>query len=279
MHGRLAHMTARFPTGATRLFPVVGDPIWQVQSPSVLTRILVERGEDAVVVPMHVAPSDLAGLFDALKSVRNVDGILITVPHKQDAYALCSTCTDRADFVEAVNVVCRTDDGWHGDNTDGLGYLDGIEREGFSVQGRRALLVGCGGAGSAIALEIMKRGAAELAIHDIDTTRRDSMIAKLRNIYPGRIVAGDADPADFDLVANATPLGMNPGDPLPVDVSRLRPSQFVACVITKPEVPPLIVEARRRGCPTMTGTDMFAAQAATLVDFLRGRWREGGIVE
>lgn len=268
-------MTGCVPTGATRLFPVVGDPIAQVKSPRVLTRILVERGEDAVVVPMHVSSSDLTGLFDALKDVHNVDGILVTVPHKRSAFGLCSTRTDRADFVEAVNVVRRTDDGWHGDNTDGLGYLDGIEREGFSVQGRRALLVGCGGAGSAIALEILKRGAAELAIHDIDTARRDSMVAKLRDIYPGNVVAGDADPTGFDLVANATPLGMKPGDFLPIDVSRLRPSQFVACVITKPEVPPLIVEARRYGCRTMTGSDMFLAQAETLVDFLLGRWHEG----
>jgi len=268
-------MTGYVPTGATRLFPVVGDPIAQVRSPSVLTRILTERGEDAVVVPMHVSPSDLTGLFDALKNVHNVDGVLVTVPHKRGAFALCSTRTDRADFVEAVNVVCRTDDGWHGDNTDGLGYLDGIKREGFSVEGRRALLVGCGGAGAAIGLEIMKRGAAELAIHDIDTTRRDGMIAKLRNIYPGQVVAGDADPTGFDLVANATPLGMKPDDPLPIDVSRLRPSQVVACVITKPEVPPLIVEARRCGCRTMTGSDMFAAQADTLVDFLLGHRREG----
>ncbi|MEH0294818.1 shikimate dehydrogenase [Agrobacterium sp. CCNWLW71] len=272
-------MTGYFPTGATRLFPVVGDPIAQVKSPRILTGILVKRGEDAVVVPMQVTPTDLTGLLDSLKDVHNVDGILVTVPHKRDAYALCSTRTDRADFVEAVNVLSRTDDGWHGDNTDGIGYLDGIERKGFSIQGRRALLVGCGGAGSAIALEILKRGAAELAIHDIDTARRDGMIAKLRNIFPGRVVAGDTDPACFDLVANATPLGMKPGDPLPIDVSRLRPSQFVACVITKPEVPPLIAEARQRGCRTMIGTDMFAAQAETLVNFLLGRWREGGIVE
>jgi len=258
------------PTGATHLIPVVGDPISQVRSPSVLTRILAQRGEDAVVIPLHVPSSSLPRLFEALHNVRNVDGILVTVPHKRDAFTLCETRTNRADFVEAVNVVRRTEDGWHGDNTDGLGYLDGIEREGFSVENRRALLVGCGGAGSAIALEIMQRGAAQLAIHDVDTTQRDDVIAKLESVYPGTVVVGDADPSGYDLVANATPLGMRPDDPLPVDVTKLQPWQFVACVVTKPEVPPLIEQARQRGCRTMTGAGMFDAQAETLVDFLLG---------
>ncbi|KJF70051.1 shikimate dehydrogenase [Agrobacterium arsenijevicii] len=267
------------PTGATGLFPVVGDPITQVKSPSVLTRILLERGEDAVVVPMRVASAKLTGLFDALKCVQNVGGALVTVPHKQDAYALCSSHTERANFVEAVNVMRRSDAGWHGDNTDGIGYLEGIAREGGSVKGRRVLLVGCGGAGSAIALEILERGADQLAIHDIDVTRRDSIIDKLLTRFPGRVVVGDADPTGFEVVANATPLGMEPDDPLPIDVAKLQPSQFVACVVTKPKIPPLIAEARRLGCQTMTGATMFDAQAETLVDFLLGAGNPGATVE
>ncbi|MBX5009289.1 shikimate dehydrogenase family protein [Rhizobium lentis] len=264
-------MTGFIPSGSTRLFSVVGDPIDQVRSPSVLTRLLVDQGEEAVVVPMHVAAADLPTLFQALHTVRNIGGILVTVPHKQEAFRLCATATDRAAFVEAANVVRRLDDGWHGDNTDGLGYLDGIERQGFAVAGRKCLLIGCGGAGAAIALEIMRRGASLLAIHDIDRERRDAVIAKLDRYYRGRLVVGSADPAGYDLVANATPLGMRPEDPLPIDVSKLESRQFVACVVTKPEVPPLIEEARRRGCRTMTGAGMFDAQAATLVDFLLTR--------
>lgn len=250
---------------------MVGDPIAQVRSPDVITRLLADRNEDAVVVPMHVASPDLSGVFHALRAVSNIGGILVTVPHKQEAFGLCATTSDRATFVEAVNVVRRTADGWHGDNTDGVGYLDGMEKEGFAVAGRRCLLVGCGGAGSAIALEIMRRGAEILAIHDIDIERRDAIIERLDGLYPGRVVAADANPAGYDLVANATPLGMRPNDPLPIDVSKLEAWQFVACVVTKPEVPPLIQEARRRGCRTMTGAGMFDAQALVLVDFLSMR--------
>ncbi|BCH26536.1 shikimate dehydrogenase family protein [Mesorhizobium sp. L-8-3] len=263
-------MTGFFPSGSTRLFPVVGDPVAQVRSPDAITRILVDRGLDAVVVPLHVPIADIAELLGALSKVRNVGGVLVTVPHKRATLSLCATTTERAAFAEAVNVLRRTESGWHGDNTDGLGYVSGIEQEGFTVAGKRALLVGCGGAGSAIALELLERGAALLAIHDVDVSRRDDILARLGVRFPGRVVAGSADPSGFDFVANATPMGMSAGDPPPVDLDKLQPWQFVACVVTKPEVPLLILAARRLGCRTMTGTGMFDAQAETLADFLLG---------
>lgn len=256
------------PTGTTRLFPVIGDPIGQVRSPQVLTEIMVTRGQDAIVVPMHLASSQVADCFRLLHHVSNVHGILVTVPHKKLAHEACSTVSERARFVGAVNVVRRTLEGWHGENTDGIGYLDGLEREGFLVEGRRVLLVGCGGAGSAIALELLERGAALVAIHDIDSVKRDEIVQRLGASFPGRVDIGSNDPADFDLVANATPMGMREDDPYPVEVARLQPCQFVACVVTKPEIPPLIAEARKRGCRTMTGAQMFDAQADILADFL-----------
>lgn len=262
------------PSGSTRLFPVVGDPITQVRSPDTITRILAGRAVDAAVIPMHVPTADVAGLLGALFRVRNIGGVLVTVPHKSAALMLCSHATERAAFAQAVNVMRRTNSGWQGDNTDGLGCLDGIRRQGFSVAGKQALLVGCGGAGSAIALEILVRGAALLAIHDIDPLRRDEFLAKLSARFPGKVVVGGPDPSGYDLVVNATPMGMSPPDPLPIDVSKLQAWQFVACVITKPAVSPLIAEARRRGCGTMTGIGMFDAQAETLVEFLLGRREE-----
>lgn len=261
-------MTGFIPSGSTRLFPVIGDPIDQVRSPEAITRILAARALDAVVVPMHVAPEKLAEVLGALLAVRNVGGILVTVPHKQAALAICASVTGRAAFAQAANVVRRTASGWHGDNTDGQGCLDGIRHQGFSVSGKKALLVGCGGAGAAIAVETLERGAASLAVHDIDLRRRDDFVARLAERFPGKAVPGSADPSGYDLVVNATPMGMSAGDPPPVDLSRLRSSQFVACVITKPDVTPLIAEARRIGCRAMTGNGMFDAQAGTLADFL-----------
>lgn len=265
-----ATMDRTIPNGATTIFPIVGDPIDQVKSPASISAIFAARRQDAIVIPVHVLPGDLVSFLGSLETVKNAGGGLVTVPHKRAALACCVTVTDRARFIGAVNVFRRTKDRWHGDNTDGAGFVDGIERRGFAVAGKSVLLVGCGGAGAAIALELLTRSAAWLAIHDVDAVRRDSVIDNLSRRFPGRVAVGTADPTGFNLVANATPMGMKAGDPLPVDVSALRPEQFVACVVTKPEVPPLIEAARRLGCGTATGADMFDAQAEALADFLLG---------
>lgn len=257
--------------GETRLYYIVGDPIAQVKSPPALTAILIERGANALVVPAHVAPDDLGVFLDAARATRNVDGLVVTVPHKIACLDFCDETTERARFAGSTNVIRRGADGrWRGDNTDGQGYLDGIAAEGFDVAGKTALLVGAGGAGSAIAYEILARGAAHLKIHDIDDGRRTRILGSLAERFPGRVGPGSADPIGVDLVANATPLGMRPGDPLPVDASRLVAGQFVADVITRPEISPLLVAARRIGCATMPGAGMFNAQAQLLVDRMLG---------
>jgi shikimate dehydrogenase len=257
--------------GETRLYYVIGDPIGQVKSPASLTAILVSRGVNALVVPAHVAPADFPAFMAAARATQNVDGLVVTVPHKIAALDFADEASERARFAGSTNVLRRLPGGgWAADNTDGVGYLEGIGKKGFDVQGRAALLVGAGGAGSAIAYEILARGAAHLEVHDIDTARRDRVIARLAERFPGRISVGDADPSGVDLVANATPLGMREGDPLPVDTARLEPRQFVADVITRPEISPLLVEARRIGCATMSGAGMFEAQAELLVERLLG---------
>ncbi|MDT3707393.1 MAG: hypothetical protein ROZ09_11240 [Thiobacillus sp.] len=255
-------------SGDTRLFAVVGDPIGQVRSPLALTRRLAARGENAIVVPLHVVPRHLDVALAGLASIRNLGGVLVTVPHKAAALAHCAGVSERARFVGAVNVMRRGAGGWHGDNADGLGYAEGLAAHGFDIAGRSALLVGCGGAGSAVALELLERGAAQVALHDVDVDRRDDLARRLAARFPGRVRVGGRDPSGFDLVANVTPMGMRRDDPLPVDVDRLREEQFVACAITRPEASATIVEARRRGCRTMAGAGMFDGQAEFLADFL-----------
>lgn len=257
--------------GETRLFYVVGDPIGQVKSPASLTAIMVGRGANALVVPTHVPVADFPAFMVAARATRNVDGLVVTVPHKIAALDFADETSERARFAGSTNVMRRlASGGWGCDNTDGIGYLDGAAREGFDPAGKTALLVGAGGAGSSIAYEILFRGAAHLAIHDVDAGRRDRVIARLAERFPGKVGIGSADPTGVDLVANATPLGMREGDPLPVDVSKLVPTQFVADVITRPEISPLIAAARAVGAATMPGSGMFNAQADLLVDLLLG---------
>lgn len=254
--------------GATRVHVIVGDPIAQVQSPAHVTRAFVARGENAILVPANVAPADLGGFLEGIAKARNVDGVIVTVPHKFACFHHCTEVTDRARFLGAVNVMRRTGDGWAGDMVDGLGFVGGIRAEGFQPQGKTALLVGAGGAGTAIALSLLEAGIRDLAIHDEDAARRDRLVGRLRERFGGAARAGEPDPAGFDLVVNATPAGMKPGDPYPVPVERLDPASFVGDVITAPAVSPLVEAARRIGCKTQVGGGMFANLLGLMVDFL-----------
>ena len=260
------------PTGATRLHIIIGDPIAQVRAPAGVSRAFAERGSDAILVPVQVAPVDLAGFLATATRVKNLDGIVATIPHKFACYRACATATERAHFIGAVNLMRRSPDGgWHGDMVDGLGFVGAARAKGFDPNGTRALQIGAGGAGSAIALALIDAGVRELAIHDSDAGRRDALIARLNERGRGRSLIGAMDATGFDLVANATPAGMQPGDPLPVDMATVSPSAYCGCVITRPEVSPFIAAARERGCLTATGTDMYRALERVMVDFLLSR--------
>lgn len=258
-------------SGATRLYLIIGDPIAQVKSPAGVTRALQAKGHDAVLVPIHIPPADLAPFMAGMSLARNVDGIIVTVPHKLAALAHCATVSDRARFLQAVNVMRRAPDGsWHGDMFDGLAFVAALGDAGCELRGKRALLVGAGGAGSAIAHALLLAGIGALSVHDGDVERRDALIRRLAALDAAPVTAGSTDPTGFDVVCNATPMGMRPDDPLPILVERLQPAMFVGDVITVPAVPPLIEAARKRGCGTQTGTGMFERVRDLMVEFLLG---------
>ncbi len=262
---------AEIPNGATRLYIIVGDPIVQVKSPGGMTRGFAARGHNAVLVPMHVTPVDLAPLLAGAKLAQNLDGIIVTIPHKFACAAHCTSLSPRATFLGATNIIRRTPEGgWHGDMLDGLGFVAAIRAKGGEPKGKRALLAGAGGAGSAIALGLIDAGVAALAIHDADTTRRDTLIARLKTHSRTPVTVGSEDPTGCDLVANATPAGMRAGDAFPIDVSTLSPAAFAACVITQPVPAPWLAAAAARGCATSNGVDMYQAEQAMMLDFLLG---------
>jgi shikimate dehydrogenase len=255
--------------GATRVYYVVGDPITQAKAPARMTQGFVQCGLNAVLVPMHVAARDLDAFMHGASSAQNVDGMIMTVPHKLAAYRYCATTTERARCLGATNVLRRdAARRWFGETTDGASFVAGIRAAGFKPRGLRALVAGAGGAASAIALELLESGIEELAIHSRTAETRDRLVDLLHARHPAAIVrAGTADPTGFDLVVNGTPAGMNTGDPLPVTAERLTPAMFVGDVITVPEITPLLAAAREIGCRTATGLDMVNAAIGLMLDF------------
>ncbi|MBV8837181.1 MAG: shikimate dehydrogenase [Alphaproteobacteria bacterium] len=257
--------------GATRIHVTIGDPIAQVKSPAGITQGFEMRGLDAIMIPLQVKPADVGDFFALARRLPTLDGIVITVPHKPVAFRHCDTTSQRAKVLEVCNVMRREKDGsWTGDMTDGGGFVAALKRNEFDPKGKRALQVGAGGAGSAIALALAMEGAS-VTLADLDVGKRDALIARLGRHGHAITPVDKPDPAGFDLIVNATPAGMKAGDPLPVDASRLEAKQFVADVITMPVITPLLQAALQKGCHIQNGVQMFEAQVDFITDYLMGK--------
>jgi shikimate dehydrogenase len=253
------------------LFPIIGDPIIFVKSPQRLSSGFEARGHNGICVPMQVPEADLEGVMHGLSLIPNIDGLLITMPHKFTAFTYCATSSERAKLLGVVSVIRRNPDGsWHGDMLDGFAFVKAQKDEGAQPDGARVLLVGAGGAGSAIAVALLEAGVRELIIHDTDESRVVQVIELLSDLGRGRVTAGPPDPTGCDMVCNATPMGMAVGDPLPVATNLLNPSMFVGDVIAGHGVTPLLQAARAAGCKTADGVKMVEAVQEMMLDFMLG---------
>jgi shikimate dehydrogenase len=255
--------------GTTRLLMHLGDPIAPVKSPMIYNPYFERNAIDVIMIPMGVRPDDYPMTLRAVFRVTNTLGAIITMPHKRSTVALLDECSPLVRVAGACNAVVRRPDGTlFGDLFDGLGFIKGLARNGFQVAGSRCLIVGAGGAGSAIAAALATAGAATLAIHDIAPDHTEALIARLHQHHPRLdAVAASNDPSGFDLVVNASSLGMTGDDRLPVEVSRLAATAFVADVVMTPEVTPLLAAARARGCRTQPGIDMLFEQIPLYLEF------------
>ncbi len=261
----------RAVTGRTVIIPLVGHPVEQVKTPGPMNRWFNERGIDAVVVPVDIRPERVGSFFDVLKATENCVGCTITMPHKQAAFAAADEVTERARRARAVNIIRRSATGkLVGDMTDGMAMVAALKSHQVSMPNRNALIVGAGGAGTAIAHAIAEEGAASLTIVERDQMRHRALVADLARFYPNAAIF-DRLPADrtIDLAINASPTGMQPNDPFPFPLDQLASAVIVADAVTKPVVTPWLAEASRRGMRIQTGEEMALAQVSILLHYLR----------
>ncbi len=224
---------------------------------------------DAVVVPLGCRSEDYPEFMKLFFRLSNSHGALVTMPHKVTTAAIVDTLSPVAAIAGSCNAIRRDGDGrLIGEMFDGEGFVRGMLRKGHAIQGRRALVVGSGGVGSAIAASLAQAGASMLGLFDAEGAVANGLGARLLAHYPAlQIKTGLNDPAGFDIVVNATPLGMRDGDPLPVDVSRIAATTFVGEVVMKREVTAFLAAARERGCSTQVGTDMLFEQIPAYLEF------------
>ncbi len=256
-------------SGKTTLIAHIGYPTVSFKAPMIYNPWFEKAGIDAVVMPMGVQAPDYPSFLRELFKVTNIRGALVTMPHKKTTVELADEVSPTARIAGAANALLKREDGTLlADMFDGEGFVRGVRNKGRNLNDASALVVGCGGVGSAIAASLAAAGVTRIGLDDAMEGAAESLGSRLSAHYPElNVKTGSADPTGYDVVVNATPLGMNEGDPLPIDMSLVAPTTFVGEVVMKSEVTPFLRAAIERGCETQVGTDMLFEQIPAYLEF------------
>lgn len=257
-------------SGQTKIYVIVADPIQQVKTPQNINKWIGRAGADAVLVPMHVAAENLKDWVLAMRSIKNLGGMVVTVPHKMAIKEYCDELTPAAKMVGAVNIIRRELDGrFIGDILDGQGFVAGLKRSKIAITGKKVMLCGAGGAANAIAFALAQEGISALGIYNRTRPKVDEMISRLKPLYPRvQLYACTDNPVDFDIIVNATSLGMSDTDPMPFNAGKLVSDQIVAEIIMKPALTPLLAVAQSKGCTIQFGLPMLECQIDLMANFM-----------
>jgi shikimate dehydrogenase len=223
--------------GTTRLYGLVGNPLTTAKSPELLNRLFIEHRADAVCVPFQVEADDLSAFVTGARVMKNLAGVLVTMPHKQRMMAFVDELHPTARQVGALNVIrCDSEGRWVGAIFDGLGCVLGMQWEGNHPANKSVLLIGAGGAGRAIAFAVGSAGARSLAIFDVDEGRAEDLAESVAAATGCRTRVGSPDPHGHEIVINATPSGHEARRSNPVDVQSLGgPASTVVDIVNSPD--------------------------------------------
>lgn len=251
---------------ATRVLAVLGDPVDHSRSPRLQNAAMAAAGVDGVYVALRTGPDTLQGLLQGL--ARAGGGGNVTVPHKERAVNGVDRLTPEAERTGAVNTFWLEGGAVHGDNTDVDGFLRGLKHlDPRLPEGAEVLLAGAGGGARAALVALLDQGARFVRILNRSVGRARAMAEALGGHRTHTVESPEElNGASFDLVVNATSLGLNPTDPLPVPLDRLGPVGAVTDLVYGD--PPLVRRAREHGIPAMDGREMLLQQGAAAFE----RW-------
>lgn len=255
--------------GNTELIAHIGYPTHSFKSPLIYNPYFEKEGINALVVPMGCKGEHYPAFLRSVFQLSNIRGALITMPHKVTTVGLLDEVTPTVKVAGACNAVKMDAQGrLVGDMFDGAGFVRGVQRKGFNLTGKRVMVVGTGGVGSAIAASMAAEKIAAISLFDVNTASCEALAQRLVKEYPTiQVGIGSNDPEGHDLVVNATPMGMNEGDPLPLDVSRLAPNTFVGEVVMRTEMTAFLQAAQQRGCRVQVGSDMLFEQIPAYLEY------------
>lgn len=249
-------------TAKTRVLTLLGDPVAHSRSPEIQNAAFAEARVDGVYIAVRCAASDLSGFMHGL--ARAGGGGNVTLPHKEKAAAVLDVTSEAVRRTGACNTFWGENGKVHGDNTDVDGFrralrlfLDG------PAQGVRALLLGAGGAARAALLGLLDEGASEVSLYN-RTSERARAVARRIGGQRARVVPLMQDLAgeSFDVVINATRLGLEPHDASPLDFSILGRAGAALDLVYGKHTTSFVRAAEERGIRAADGMDMLVQQGA-----------------
>ena len=264
----------RVPSGASRLVFILANPAGHVRAPEHYSPYFWQQGLDWHMVPLDVAPDDLADTLRALSRSRSVVGFNLTMPHKPAAFRLCDALGRAAQFVGVVNTIRIEADGrMVGESFDGQGFLSVARAEGVFDADRRCVVIGAGGAGRAICHALADAGARRIGILNETVAPVEALAAQLRDQFSGLDLSFDARLDDAGLVVNATSLGLHSSDTLPIDTGII-PADCAVFDIIAARRTEFMNAASARGLRVVDGVPMIKHQLALQTAF----WRAGSAI-
>jgi shikimate dehydrogenase len=272
-------------SGSTSTYLIPGDPITNVRLPRMFNSVFERFGIDAVLVPVHVSARDFAVFVRAAFLAHNVRGMLIAPPHKPRVLDLLDGCGLFGRVAGSVNVVRRAAHGQlEGDLFDGEGLLGALDYYNIPFRGKRVLILGAGVSAAAIGVALAEGGtvdgAEHIAFHDTVAGKAAGVAAQLDAFFDANVAVVDSsDPAGYDLVVNATPLGLLADDSLPLDVARMEPHAALFDILLRNQPTPLVRAVRARGLNAQAGFEMLIQQMPHYLDYFGHRQAADGLRE
>ena len=254
-------------SGKTKITGIFGYPIEHTLSPLMHNTAFNHLGLDMCYVPFRVSPEDLP---DAVKSIRclNLPGVNITVPHKENVIPLLDKVNEEASFIGAVNTIVNSEGTLTGYNTDGRGFISSLSEEGIEIDKKDIVIIGTGGASRAVSYYLSEK-ASSLSLYDIDKPKAEKLVNDLKKIRNNIVLLDNIkDIGKPGIIINATPLGMKPDDPLPLDPGFISPDMAVCDLVYKNTN--LLQEASKKGAETINGSGMLLWQGVLAFELWTG---------
>lgn len=263
--------------GETKVVGLIGYPIGHTLSPAMHNRAFEYLDLNYIYLPFPVEENNLKGALRALPAL-GIVGVNVTLPYKEKVLAYLDEVTEEAELTGAVNTILVKDDRLIGYNTDGKGFIVSL-RKGAEIdpRGKRVVIIGAGGAGRAVSIQLAKEGAERIALFDIVFDKAQDLASHIEK-YISKVKAKrlreeglEKEIRGADILINATPVGIKPDDPPPIDPKLLHPNLLVYDLIYNPPKTRLLSQAEEIGAKTLNGMGMLLYQGALAFTIWTGK--------